>query len=291
MLAAILTLSLAGCFGPPEVPSDATIAVNDALPGLTMSAWTEDVGGRIRMLALVENDGPETYDIRVGCGEPWRSHLTSPLGEEIHYREVLEEPGCPTYWDVLRPNAELETLYSWNFKDHDLDEGTSTPVPAGVYDWILQFTLRDSDEVLETRIPIRVDPPNESPLGGFHMALATGTVGSTYGVNVTVHNGGATSPTFWTGCGMEWNIRILDADGDEVPQRDVFTCEGFTETTFPAGDTVYAEFFWNSTTYAGDADHLVPAGTYQWEVTFGLQGTAPDQGPTMTQRAAFEVRR
>ncbi len=287
-IAALLTFSLAGCFGSAEPPADAVTDTDEALPGLTLSAWTEMRGGRIRMLAIVHNDGPETYDIRIGCGEPWRSTLISPLGQQINFREVLEEPSCPTYWDVFRPNTDLEALYSWNFRDHDVEASTSKPVPDGIYDWVLQFTLRDRDEVLETHVPIRVGS-TEGPLAGFSMQLRTGTIPGGHGVNVTVHNGGSADPVFWTGCGMEWDVRILDAGGVPVPQEPMAQCEGFRETAFPAGHTEYAEFFWNGQIWDGEENHPAPAGQYQWEVTFGLQGTAPGQGPTLVETARFTV--
>ncbi len=286
ILGVLLLVSLAGCFGSPEPPEDAATDQRDGLPGLTLYAWTVDVGGRTRMHALVENDGPHNYDIFVACGEPWRSRIIGPDGQDVHFIEVLEEPGCAKYRDVLRPNGDIDVLYSWNYRDHDVRNSTSTPVAPGMYEWVLQFTLRESEQFLEVRVPIQVVGDDDGPLAAFSMQLKTGTVPNGHGVNVTVHNGGSDNPDFWTGCSMEWSVRVLDSDGDEVPVDWGGNCAGFINTVFPAGSHHYAEFFWNGTTPAGDAYHVVPAGQYFWEVSFGLKGTGDD---VLTKRAAFTV--
>lgn len=151
----VLAILAAGCIGPPQAPADAVTATDPALQGLVLSAWTDAHGERLRMHGLLHNDGG-SYDIRYGCGEPWNSTIVAPDGAVVPYRQVMEDPKCPVLWDVLRPGAYLDILYSWDYRAHDPEAGSHVPVAPGNYTWVLQVSLRGRAEVLETQIPIRV---------------------------------------------------------------------------------------------------------------------------------------
>lgn len=146
LLAVVL---LSGCFGPPTAPDHAETDRDPDLPGLKLSTWTDERAGRWRIHALVVNDSDQTYNYRVGCGHPWNVTLSGPAGH-VEFREVQEEPGCAAQWEVLRPQGHIDTLYSWDFEDHDPEAGTSEPVPNGTYVWRIEFHLRDQDVVLAT---------------------------------------------------------------------------------------------------------------------------------------------
>ncbi len=271
----LLLVPLAGCFDAP-VPDDAIETRSPDMPGLKLTTWVLEEGGRLRMHALVENLGSESYDIRIGCGHPWDSRITGPDGD-VHFREVAEESGCAAFWDVLRPKATMDTLYSWDYQDHDLEAGTSTPVPAGDYTWVLRFNLRD-DRFLESRIPITI-----SALDDFSIELD----GDGPSVHVTVRNNGDTSPTFWTGCMTEWDVEIYH-EGQPVPREPMFTCQGFEETTFPPGHVINGTFTWDGKAWDADSESTYDAepGMYEWRISFGLQGTS---GPVITGTLPFEL--
>lgn len=152
--AVLVTVFLAGCFGPPDIPQDAATDTDEALPGLALSAWTDEHGERVRMHGVLVNSGQESYDIRAGCGEPWNSTLVAPDGSHVNYVQRPVEGNCAAVWDVLRPKAHLEVLYSWDFQDHDIENNVHEPVPPGNYTWVLQFSLRDRPETLETRVVV-----------------------------------------------------------------------------------------------------------------------------------------
>ena len=160
LLLAALLVPLAGCFGPPDVPDDAT--VTEGPQGLVLSSWTGMRGGRIEFHGVIENTGDEALDIRTGCGEPWTSTLVGPNGT-VPYVQVLEEPGCAAYWDALRPGAHLTFLHSWNFRGHDPEAGESWTLSGGTYAWTLRFELRDDTTALETTIAIPVACSERNP--------------------------------------------------------------------------------------------------------------------------------
>ena len=155
LVAALIAFSLSGCFAPPIAPDDALV-VADVHLGLKMSSWSEVTDGRLRLRSIVEHIGTEELEIRTDCGEPWNSTLAPVGGEPVAYREYQEEPGCPVYWDVLRPGGHMDFYHSWDFKNHDADEGTTWPAPGGPYVWHLRFNLRNDVDFIETVLAIDV---------------------------------------------------------------------------------------------------------------------------------------
>ncbi|MGB1586708.1 MAG: hypothetical protein ACPHID_06655 [Thermoplasmatota archaeon] len=155
IVALFLMVTLSGCFGPSEVPDDALVVQDDGL-GLRMSSWSDVSDGRLRLRSLVENVGGQELDIRAECGEPWQSALIDSNGTEVAYREYQEEPGCASYWDVLRPGGHMEFYHSWDFQNHDVKNETTWPAPGGDYVWRLRFNLRNDVDFIETVLPIDV---------------------------------------------------------------------------------------------------------------------------------------
>ena len=50
----------------------------------------------------------------------------------------------------------MEFYHSWDFQNHDADEGTTWPAPGGAYAWRLRFELRNAVDFIETVLPIDV---------------------------------------------------------------------------------------------------------------------------------------
>lgn len=280
IVALLALVTLSGCLSP-DIPEDAPVAEDEALPGLKLTAWTEEIPGRTRMHGVIENHGDVSYDIRIGCGHPWTSTILSPDGQEVRFREVLEEPGCAPFWDVLAPGGDMEVQYSWDGRDHDVENDIHTQMPDGLYLWSLQFHLRDRDDFLEVLNPIII---GADPLEAFEMTLSPH---GQYAVDVAVHNNGAAQP-FWSGCGAEWDWSILDGNGTPLLLEPMATCQGFSETTFEAGAWHNATFQWDGRIWDADTETLsdAPAGDYAWQIRFGLQGTS---GEVLVEQATFRI--
>lgn len=301
--ALLLTTLLAGCFGPPEPPESATVDTDPALPGLDFAAWTEERGGRIQLHAQVVNHHDEGYWYRVNCGHPWEVELVGPDGP-VEFREVQEPAGCAPQHEIMQPQQHIDTLYSWDYQDHDPETESAQPVAPGTYNWTIRFTVRDFDETLEASFQVEVpegdgDPDNDDgsddgngsngtprPLADFRMDVDVEGTGP-YNVTATVRNEGDASPTFDTGCGHEWSWRILH-HGDQVPTEPYGTCAGFETTTFPPGHEETFTWSWDGTVWDAETETAspAPAGEYVWEVRFGLHGT---QGDIVVGLDTFQV--
>ncbi len=269
--ALLLLVPLAGCFGTPDVPEDATVATDG---DITISGWTEMRGGRIQFHGLAQNDGHKELDIRTGCGQPWRSILTGPDGR-VDYVEVQEPSGCAAYWDVLRPGGHIEFLHSWDFRGHDPVTGKSWTLPGGEYLWRLQFWLRDDLTFVETRIPIEVPCSDRNPcnsLTGVELTLRLEEGG--HQVNATLENRGDQTYALHEGCGEPWNLQLFH-DGEPVTYSDLVTCLGFSTVDFGPGERRTFEYTWNGT-FFDDGWHEAPSGSYTWRIQASVGG---EQGP------------
>ena len=151
-----MLILLAGCMGPPDPPADAQQDTDAALPGLTLSTWIEPRQGRVQLHALVVNDHTDGYWYRVNCHHPWNITLEAPDGRSIEFRRVPMEPGCAPQQDILQPKQYLDSMWSWDARDHDPEQGTSVPVEDGAYTWTAAFAVRDSPVELAVTYHIRV---------------------------------------------------------------------------------------------------------------------------------------
>lgn len=279
----LLVPMLAGCVGP-EVPDDAIVLTDPALPGLQFEVWIQEVGHRIQLHGMATNTGDKGHWLRLGCGHPWETTLLGPDGQDIGFIEVLEEAACAPVFDILQPGQSKDILYSWDYRDHDRDGGESRPIVAGTYHWSLAFAVRDSDVTLGHTFQVVVaQEPTD-----FALSLQPGRDGDAYVVAAAVTNRGAET-VLYEGCGTEWASRILDANQHEVPLEPMFQCLGFQSTTFEKGATRETRFSWNTMVWdaANETASPAAAGDYTWEITFQSQGG--NGGGNVTQRAAFTV--
>lgn len=279
-----LLLPLAGCISGPDIPADAATDTDPALDGLQLSAWTELVKGRLRMHGIVQNLGDTSHDIRIQCGEPWTTSIVAPDGRHIEFFEIVEEVNCVSLWDVLRPGNDIEVLYSWDYREHDVFNATHTELLGGTYTWNLAFETRTRDEQLAVSIPI--EHPGGNPLKGFDLDVAhDGELGFT----VDVQNNGNGAPYAEMGCGREWHLRIESSAGDEVPMEPMAMCLGFQTLHLPPGwsNTTRLQWdgmMWNATTQSKEP---APPGDYVFIATFGLRLAGRE--PSMTESVAFTL--
>ncbi len=279
-----LLLPLAGCVGGPDIPSDAATDTDPALEGLKLSAWTNFENGRLRMHGIVENLGDASHDIRIQCGEPWTTYIEAPDGRHIEFFEIVEEVNCVSLWDVLRPGNDIEVLYSWDYREHDLFNNTHTELLGGTYTWFLAFETRTRDEKLAVSIPI--EHPGGDPLKGFRMDVEhDGALGFT----VHVENDGEGAPLAEMGCGREWHIRIETAAGDEVPQEPMHTCLGFRTVHLGPGWTNTTTLQWDGMMWNATSQQNEPAppGDYRFVATFGLRLAGRE--PSITDSVEFTL--
>ncbi len=269
-----LLLPIAGCIGGPDIPADAKVDTDPALDDLTLSAWLVNHDDRVELHGIVENKGDSSHDIRVGCGEPWHPVLEGPDGRQINFFQIVERVGCPgqAVWDVMRPGNTKETLYSWDYRDHDVMNGTATELPAGTYVWTLIFELRDRDEKLAVSFPI--DHPGGDELKGFTMAMDADN--GTY--TATIQNDGRGAPLANIGCDHEWSWRVLGPEG-EVPLAPTFSCDGFATKRLQPGWMATSDFQWDGMAWNATTETKEPAGPgpFTVEATFHLRLDGPSK--------------
>lgn len=259
----VLAPAFAGCFGPPEIPDDAT---TDSAGSLHLSAWTQMRGERLELHAVLQNDG-ESVEIRTGCGHPWISNITGPSGT-VAYVEVQEPAGCAPYWDELRTGGHLTFLHSWDFQNHDPATGESWPAAGGAHEWSLSVQLRDDTVPLTTTIPIDVacGPDNPCGLDGVTM---NSTVSHDEGwrLAAAATNHGPHTYRVSSICAPVWTDS-MSRDGDAVQHRDASRfCLAYGVRDWLPGETLTFNATWDGRLWNDDGAAPAPAGDYTWSVT------------------------
>lgn len=282
MRAALLLLlalsALAGCFGPPEVPDDATTATHG---GLTLGTWTQMRGERLELHGVLQNSGP-SVEIRTGCGHPWISDISGPAGS-VAYVERPPEIACPTYWDELRSGDFLTFFHSWDFQNHNRETGEAWTAPGGPHTWTLSVQLRDDSIPLTAAVPIPVPCSDRNPCGLAGISIASSLeahdAGWTMRANAT--NAGPHTYKISAICSPNWT-EAMSRDGKAVEHREpAFQCEADGVRDWVPGESLTFEATWDGTLW-DDGYTPARAGDYIWVASVHTLEPSMSLGTTQT---------
>lgn len=156
----LLVLLLAGCL---NIPSDAIVDTSDEIPGVKISAWTEELDQQIRIQAVMEqNSGTFQYFVSGEGQRPWNLTILDEAGAEVLYTDA--PPFRDFFYDSVANGGTKEFRFTWDFKvyersraDHYDEPQPYTWAELGNYTAILQFHFRGvPDDAFQVELPFVV---------------------------------------------------------------------------------------------------------------------------------------
>lgn len=157
ILALALILLLAGCL---TVPDGAFTTTSDELPGVTVSAWAEELDLQVRFGAAMEqNSGTFQYFVSGEGQRPWNLTILDGAGNEVLYHDAPEFRDF--FYDSVANGDYKEFRFTWDYKvynssraDHYDQPQPYTWAPLGNYTALIQFHFRGvSEDAFEVEVP------------------------------------------------------------------------------------------------------------------------------------------
>lgn len=149
-----LLVLVAGCADPAadDAPANGPFAAHDEerlvpqtanYTGLVVRGKVTGEGARLDLAATASNDGPRTYRVETGCGEPWREELLRD-GERLQMREPVVRCLAFALRD-FRPGDFIPFKRTWNGTLWEDGRGY-VPAAPGDYVWAAQFVAYKSSD-------------------------------------------------------------------------------------------------------------------------------------------------